>query len=88
MDLQTTIVNAAGEIITFTPTMAVDVVPHDTDIFQKGLLYIGVGGDIKVMPAGQTTFVTFKNVPDGTFFPMPVMAVHTDTTATDMLICY
>jgi hypothetical protein len=52
------------------------------------LLYVGVGGDVKVMPAGLATFVTFKNVQEGEFLPVYIIAVHTDTTATDMLICY
>lgn len=80
--------NPSGELINFVPDKAYVVTPHDTDEFQYGLLYVGVGGDIKAMPQGLNTFVTFKNVPSGTFLPIYVRAVHTDTTATDMLICY
>jgi len=74
--------------VNFIPNQAYVVTPHDTDTFQYGLLYVGVGGDVKAMPQGLSTFVTFKNVPDGSFLPIYVKAVHTDTTATDVLICY
>jgi hypothetical protein len=40
------------------------------------------------MLADMSTFVTFKNIQSGSFLPVYVKAVHTDTTATDMLICY
>ena len=79
---------AAGKDVNFIPNQAYVVTPHDTNTLQYGLLYVGVGGDVKAMPQGLATFVTFKNVPDGSFLPLYVKAVHTDTTATDMLICY
>ena len=37
-------------------------------------LYIGTGGDIEVILEGNTTSVTFKNVPSGHF--LPVLATH------------
>lgn len=78
----------AGKYVNFIPNQAYVVTPHDTDTFAYGLLYVGVGGDVKAMPQGLATFVTFKGVPTGTFLPIYIKAVHTDTTATDMLICY
>lgn len=78
----------AGKDVNFIPNQAYVVTPHDTNTFQYGLLYIGVGGDVKAIPQGLDTFVTFKNVPEGTVLPIYIKAVHTDTTATDMLICY
>ena len=83
-----TITNNAGRPVNFIPNQAYAVTPHDTDTFQYGLLYVGVGGDVKAMPQGLSTFVTFKNVPSGYFLPLYIKAVHTDTAATDMLICY
>ena len=78
----------SGKTINFIPNQAYVVTPHDTNTFQYGLLFVGVGGDVKAMPQGLDTFVTFKGVTAGSFLPIYIKAVHTDTTATDMLICY
>ena len=81
----------AGKPVNFIPNIAVAVTPHATATFQAGLLYVGVGGDVVAMPQGIDTFVTFKNVPEGSFLPVYIKAVNTlanGTTATDMLICY
>lgn len=83
-----TIKTPSGQIVNFIPNRAVAVTPHDTTRLPFGILYIGVGGDLKAMPEGLETFVTFKNVPEGSFLPIYVKAVHTDTTATNILICY
>ncbi len=77
-----------GMAVNFIPNVAVAVTPDDSAILQPGILFIGVGGDVTAMPEGLDTFVVFKNVADGTFLPIYVKAVHTDTTATDILICY
>jgi len=78
----------ANKPVNFIPNQAYAVTPHDTNTFQYGLLFVGVGGDVKAMPQGLDTFVTFKGVSAGTFLPIYIKAVHTDTTATDMLITY
>jgi hypothetical protein len=88
MDSNIIVKTPGGEYVNFIPNNAVAVSPHDTNTLPIGLLFVGVGGDVKAMPAGLATFVTFKNVPGGSFLPIYVKAVHTDTTATDMLICY
>ena len=85
---ETMIVGPEGKPIVFVPNRASAVTTHDTDTFPQGMLFVGVGGDVKALPFLDTEFVTFKNVPDGSFLPILVKAVHTDTTATDMLICY
>lgn len=77
-----------GKSVNFIPNQAYVVTPHDTNTFQYGLLYVGVGGDVKAMPQGLDTFVTFKNIAAGSVLPVYIKAVHTDTTATDMLILY
>lgn len=82
------ITTPSGQIVNFIPSSAVAVTPHDTAEFQYGLLFVGVGGDVKAMPLALDTFVTFKNIPSGSWLPIYVKAVHTDTTATNMLICY
>jgi len=77
-----------GKFVNFIPNQAYAVTPHDTNTFQYGLLYVGVGGDVKVMPQGLDTFVTFIGLAAGSILPVYVKAVHTDTTATDMLVLY
>jgi len=72
MDERVLVTTPSGEVVNFIPNIAVAVVPHDTNTFQYGLLFVGVGGDVKAMPAGLATFVTFKNVPDGSFLPVYV----------------
>ena len=81
-------INSFGRIVNFIPELAVAVTTHDTNTLQAGLLFVGVGGDVTATPSGQSTTVVFKNVPSGSFLPVYVKLVHTDTTATDMLICY
>lgn len=88
MEQSQVIYTAGGNPVNFIPSIAVAVTPHDTDTFQGGLLFVGVGGDVKAMPKGLSTFVTFKGVAAGAFLPIYVKAVHTDTTATDLLVCY
>jgi len=88
MERENIIKTPAGKFVNFIPSIAVAVTPSDTATFQEGLLYVGVTGDVTVMLADMSTFVTFKNVQAGSFLPVYVKAVHTDTTATDMLICY
>lgn len=71
------------------------VVPSDTDNIPSGngatdstaecVLYIGVGGVLRVLTAGNDD-VTFINVIAGSFFPINVKRVFaTDTTATDIV---
>jgi len=63
---------------------------------QASCLYIGTGGDVKVILSGVTgaggtlptasEAVLFKNVPDGSFLPVIVdYVLLTDTTATDII---
>ena len=78
----------ANKPVNFIPNQAYVVTPHDTNTFQYGLLFVGVAGDVKAMPQGLDTFVTFKGLSAGAVLPVYVKAVHTDTTATDMLILY
>jgi hypothetical protein len=67
-------------------------------ITPRGFLFIGTGGNIAVIPADNpdakdvdpTGYIVFKNIPDGTWFPMPVVRVGdvgNGTTATDLVFC-
>lgn len=76
-------------------TSAQVVVPNDTTnilypgspdgLLEAFVLYIGTGGDIRVLTATGND-VVFKNVLGGTFLPVQVVRVFaTSTTATDIL---
>lgn len=52
-------------------------------------LYVGTGGDVAIMGAGNTTAVTLKNVPSGTFLWVRVSQfMSTNTTASDVVGCW
>lgn len=70
------------------PNDASDVTPNDgADLPKKGLLYIGVSGNLRVTTLGGST-ITFANVPVG-FFPVRVARVWaTGTTATSIEVCH
>jgi hypothetical protein len=75
---------------------ASDTISHATNV-QAACLYIGTGGNVKVILSGvtgaagfglptATEAVLFKNVPDGSFLPVIVdYVLLTDTTATDII---
>ena len=49
------------------------------------VLYVGGGGNLKVLTVGNDE-VTFVNIQDGSFFPIQVLRVYaTGTTATNIL---
>jgi hypothetical protein len=69
------------------------VTPSDTETLQVQLstsnrsscLYVGDGGNVRVMTAGGDT-VTFFNVPSSTFMPVHVAQVYsTGTTAGNII---
>jgi hypothetical protein len=71
------------------PIKAVAITPSDTTILDACAIYVGVGGDVAVMPAGGTSAVTFKNAPAGSVIPLTVVKVmSTNTTATNMVGVY
>lgn len=51
-------------------------------------LYIGVTGDVAVMPKGSTTAVTFKAVPVGILPIQCSKVMSTNTTATDIVALF
>jgi hypothetical protein len=78
----------AGKPVNFIPNTAVAIGTSASSTFQAGLMYIGVGGDICVVPSGQTNAVTFVGVPSGAFLPVYVNALSARTTADNILMCY
>jgi hypothetical protein len=94
-----TLAGANGLNVNLQPAKASAVTIASEVIYPKGLLYIGVGGDVAVIPADNpdaknadpTSYVVFKNVPEGTFLPLYVVRVGdvgNGTTATDIVICF
>ena len=72
---------------------AKEVIPSDTDnIFyanagdnQGSVLYIGIGGNLKVTTVSGDEIV-FNNIQDGTFFPVQVLKVFEDNTTASKII--
>jgi len=49
-------------------------------------LFVGTGGDIKVLPASSENPVILKNISNNSYVPLQVVRVfNTDTTASDIL---
>lgn len=67
------------------------IVPSDVTNFVEGIcegIYVGVAGDIVIVPTGAGAAVTFKNVPVGI---LPVRAARvnsTGTVATNLVALY
>ena len=64
------------------------VTPHDSnDITNVArALWVGVGGDISIIAAGDDSAVVLKNVPSGSLVPIMTARVRaTSTTATDIV---
>jgi hypothetical protein len=70
---------------------ALAVTPSDTDDLAsicRGL-WVGTGGDVKVLVGDDATAVTFANVADGTLIPIRTRRVYsTGTTASDIVALY
>jgi hypothetical protein len=90
---------AAGYTLNLQPNKAEAITIASEIIYPKGFLFIGVGGDIAVIPAENadaknsdpTGYIVFKNIPSGSFFPIPIIRVGdagSGTTATDIVICF
>ena len=81
------ILNKNDEPVVFSAQSWEAVTPSDTTDLAIGQLFVGTGGDIAVLYKGATVAVIFKNVPDGSFMPLNVVAVYaTGTTASDIII--
>lgn len=62
--------------------------PSDATTFsQPTAVFVGVGGDVALMPLDGAGAITFKNVPSGTFMPVQCYKVmSTNTTATNIVL--
>jgi hypothetical protein len=82
------IVDSQGIPIKWRFTKVDAVVPSDTVTFSPGNLYIGGSGNVKLKASGDSEWHTFTGLSAGNWIPGEIVAVHTDTTATLILVCY
>ena len=67
-------------------TTAFAITPSDSAETVCSQIYVGVTGDVKVVPAGGSVGVVFKAVPAGAVLPIRCKKVlSTGTTATDLV---
>lgn len=83
---QTQIVLNADIFTATSKTFEIYQQSAQTGIGNQGcVLYVGIGGNIKVTTSGND-IVTFVNIQDGTFFPINVLKVFSEgTTATNII---
>jgi hypothetical protein len=77
--------------MTQTASAAVAVTPSDFDLLGAGVqaLFVGVGGDLVIVPDRGTAGVTLKNVADGSVIPIKAKQVlATGTTASSIVALY
>ena len=75
----------ANRAVSVTPSNTVNI-SEGTEAPKSGsVLYIGTGGDLKVLTVGNDE-ITFTNIQDGSFLPVQVLRVFsTGTTATNII---
>ncbi len=66
-----------------------DVTPDDdNDLTNAGILYVGVGGDVKITDISGNT-LTIEGVPNGQFIHTRIKKVfNTGTSASKFIICF
>lgn len=65
---------------------AAEVTPTDTNLSQiTRAIYIGGGGDLRVMMAADNAIVWHRNLAAGMYYPLRVKQIMTGTTATDIV---
>lgn len=76
--------------VTAFPHGAIAVTPSDTDVFASPVtVYVGVTGNVRVVPANGGSAVTFVGVPAGGVVPVKVRQVYsTSTTATSIVAVF
>ena len=75
----------AGRAAAVTPSNTVDIASVSGGSNNGCVLYVGTGGDLKVLTVGGDE-VILSNIQDGTFLPVQVLRVFaTGTTATSIV---
>ena len=69
----------SGIIISLQAETAISITASDSTTYTPSSLYIGTGGDVKVVDAFGNT-ATFKNIQDGYVLPVLVSKVFTTDT--------
>lgn len=65
---------------------SIAVTPSDATVINYRGLYIGVAGNVAIMPANSNVAVTFVGVPAGTVLPVAgVRVMATNTTASSIV---
>jgi hypothetical protein len=81
------VMTPGGMPVNFIPSIAVTIGTSASSSFQPGILWLGTGGDLVVIPAGQTGSVLFPAVPNG-WFPMYIKAVVARSSCDGLVIAY
>ena len=66
------------------------ITPDDNNDLPSGAayIYVGVGGDLNLVAAGDSSPIVLKNVPTGSLLPIKTSRVKsTNTTATNLVAC-
>jgi hypothetical protein len=81
------VMTPGGMPVNFIPSIAVSIGTSASSSFQPGILWLATGGDIAVVPAGQTGSVLFAAVPNG-FLPLYVKAISARSSCDGIVVCY
>jgi hypothetical protein len=76
----------AANVVLGTPL--INQVNYDVNIDTSGGLYIGTGGTLNVVMAGDSgsNVVTYNNLPNGTFLPIQVKKVLSTSTCSNIIV--
>ena len=68
---------------------AEEITPADVELSQiTRCIYIGGGGDLRAMMAGNDAIVWHRNLAAGMYYPLRVRQIMTGTTATGIVAWY
>ena len=70
----------AERAIAVTPSDTVNIAPPNNGVNNGCVLYVGVGGDLHILTVGGDD-VTLVGVQSGSFIPVQVLRVFTDSSA-------
>lgn len=80
-----TLPNPLPQLAPFISQKQVAVTPNDTTVINFAALYIGVAGDVTIMPYDSTTPVLFKSHPAGYFPNAGARVMAAGTAATNIV---
>jgi hypothetical protein len=84
---ETMVMTPMGMPVNFQPSIAVSIGTSASSTFSPGLLYLATGGDIAVVPSGQTASVLFAGFPSGEFLPVWIKAVVARSSCDGLILC-